>query len=71
MIDDANVLTGTDIEAAEQMFIDSQHIVMEENPKIMLADISTVTVMSKGIEGFVDNPAYAHVFFWHDISTTQ
>lgn len=71
IIDEANELTGTDIEAAEQMFIDAQKILLDEHVRIFLADNSTVSVMSKDIEGFVDNPAYAHVFFWHDISTSR
>lgn len=71
IIDEANELTGTDIELAEQMFIDSQQILLDEHVRIFLADNSTVSVMSKDITGFVDNPAYAHVFFWHDISTTR
>lgn len=66
MIDDANVLSGTDRAASEQMFIDSQKILMDNAVAIPIFDMKNTLVHRADFKGFVDNPAYPNVVFFYD-----
>jgi peptide/nickel transport system substrate-binding protein len=66
LIDDANVLAGTDRAAAERMFIDSQKILMDEAVAIPMFDMKNTLVHRANFKGFVDNPAYPNVVFFYD-----
>jgi peptide/nickel transport system substrate-binding protein len=71
MIDEADRLTGTDREAAVEMFQEAQKILVEENPAIWVMDILESFAISADIEGFVNNPAYPGVVFIYDLTTTR
>lgn len=71
LLDEGNVLTGTDISAAEQKFIDAQHILVEESPAVFVCDVPDMWIHSADIEGFQPNPAYPSVIFFHGLTTTR
>jgi peptide/nickel transport system substrate-binding protein len=71
LIDEGNLLTGTDREAAEDLFIEAQNILVEESPAIFLVDRPDVWVYKADIQGAQPNPAYRTVVFFHDLTTTR
>jgi len=67
MIDTANVLSGSDRETAEQMFIDAQKILIDDAASLFFYDVANVHLARSDIKGFVDNPAYPHVVFVYQL----
>jgi peptide/nickel transport system substrate-binding protein len=65
------VLSGTDRQAAEEMFADAQKILVEECPAIFVSDVPDMMIVRSDIEGYAPNPAYPAVAFFHDLSTTR
>jgi peptide/nickel transport system substrate-binding protein len=57
MIDDANILSGTDRPAAEAAFIAAQRVVIEDAAAVFMMDRPNVHVIRSDIKGYVDNPA--------------
>lgn len=66
MIDDAQAETAIDIVKAEKEFIDSQELLMEDNPAIFMYDKNIAWVESQTLKGHVDNPSYPFVVFFYD-----
>lgn len=66
MIDEANMISGTDRAKGEQMFVDAQKLLMEDAPVIPVFDMMNTLVHRKEFKGFVDNPAYPNVVFFYD-----
>ena len=71
MIDAADQLTGTDRDAADQMFQDAQDILIEDTPAVWVMEIAESFAFSGDIDGFVNNPAYPGVVFIYDLTTTR
>jgi peptide/nickel transport system substrate-binding protein len=71
MIDEADRLTGTDREAAVEMFQEAQKILVEDCPAIWVMEMLESFAFSADIEGFVNNPAYPGVVFVYDLTTTR
>jgi peptide/nickel transport system substrate-binding protein len=71
MIDEGNELTGTDREAAEEMFQEAQKILVEDCPAVWVMDVLESFAISADIEGFVNNPAYPGTVFIYDLTTTR
>jgi len=71
MIDEANELTSTDREAADQMFQEAQKILIEDCPAVWVMDVLDSVAISKDIEGFVNNPAYLRTVFIYDLTTAR
>ena len=67
LIDEANELSGVDIDAATEMFIEAQEMLLEDATGIFVLDLPDVHVIRSDISGYVNNPAYAHVVFWYDL----
>jgi peptide/nickel transport system substrate-binding protein len=68
MIDTANALSGSDREQAEQMFIDSQKILIDDVASLFFYDVANVHLAGADIKGYADNPAYPHVVFVYDLT---
>jgi peptide/nickel transport system substrate-binding protein len=71
LVAEADLLSATDRGAASAKFIDAQRILLEESPAMFLFDLASVWVVDSRIEGFVDNPAYQNVVFYHDLTVSQ
>jgi peptide/nickel transport system substrate-binding protein len=68
MIDTANSLSGSDREAAEQMFVDSQKILIDDAASLFFYDVANTHLAGSDIKGYADNPAYPHVVFVYDLT---
>ena len=71
LVTEGDLLSATDRAAAEGKFVEAQRILLEENPAMFMFDLSSVWVVSSDIEGFVDNPAYQNVVFYHDLTVSR
>lgn len=67
MMDDANKLSGSDIGAAEKMFIETQAKLIKDNPALFIYDKQDLWVLNPGVKGFKPNPSYPLVVFFYDI----
>ncbi len=67
LIDTANELTATDFDTAEEMFVDSQRMLLEDAASLFIYDRQDVWVTVKDLQGFKFNPAYPTVVFFHDL----
>ncbi len=67
LIDGAQAKSATNIEEAEQDFIASQEILLEDTPALFIYDKSVVWIKSSTLKGHVDNPSYPFVVFFYDL----
>jgi peptide/nickel transport system substrate-binding protein len=67
MMEEANEITGTDIKTAEEKFIETQEILVEESPALFIMDKQDLWVTNSTIKGFEPNPSYPLVVFFYDI----
>ncbi len=68
LIDGGNEMTSSDIEAAKQMFIDAQKMLLDDAASIFMYDRQDIWVTYKTIQGFKFNPAYPTVVFFHELT---
>ena len=71
LIEEGFELSATDIAAASEKFIEAQEILVEASPAVWTSFVPQIWVYSADISGFVDNPAYPNVVFFHELSTTR
>jgi peptide/nickel transport system substrate-binding protein len=67
LIEAADAQSGTDIEAATEMFIQAQEMLLEDAVSLFVYDEANVQVGRADIKGFVDNPAYSQVVFAYQL----
>ncbi len=67
LIDKANEVTVTDKAKAEEMFIESQKILLEDAVSLFIYDRQDVWVTVSNLKGFKFNPAYPNVVFAHEL----
>jgi peptide/nickel transport system substrate-binding protein len=63
LIDRGNELAATDRAESERLFIEAQEMLIEDAAAVFFYDLPNVHVIRSDIEGYVDNPAYAHIVF--------
>lgn len=66
LMDDADATSGSDLAAAEELFIQAQEILIEDAAAIFALDTTTQWIVNPTFKGFVDNPAYPRVIFFYD-----
>ncbi len=71
LIDRAQALSGVDREAASELFIEAQKILVEDSPAIPVMEILNTTAINVDIDGFVDMPGYPGVVFVYELTTTR
>lgn len=69
MIEEADLKTATDREAAEKLFVDAQEKLVNEAYFLYLFDRVDSWVVSNKITGFKSNPSYETVVFFYDLRT--
>lgn len=67
LIDGADAISGIDIDAAADMFIEAQEMLVDDAAAIFILDLPDVHVIRDDITGYVNNPGYPHVVFWYDL----
>ena len=70
LLDAADATSGTDTDAASDMFRQAQQILMEDNAAVFMLDVPSVSVIGADITGYTPNPAYANVVRFHDLRRT-
>ena len=68
LIDEGEVISGTDRAAAEAMFIQAQQMLLDDAAAIFVVDLPDIHVVRDNISGYANNPAYPHVVFFHDLT---
>jgi peptide/nickel transport system substrate-binding protein len=68
LIDTANEVSGADREAAAEMFIDAQEMLVDDATALFFYDRANVHLARPDIKGFADNPAYPHVVFLYQLT---
>ncbi|MDQ0322029.1 peptide/nickel transport system substrate-binding protein [Pararhizobium capsulatum DSM 1112] len=68
LIDDANTLSATDRPGAEASFKKAQRILIDEAAAVFIVDKPNVHIIRSDVKNYVDNPAYGHVTFVHEMS---
>jgi len=66
LIDEANVLSGTNRDAAAELFIEAQQIIMEAAAVIPIFDQHYIRIFRDNFKGYRDNPAYPNVVFFYE-----
>lgn len=70
LLDAADATSGTDTDAASDMFRQAQQILMEDNAAVFMLDVPSVSVIGADITGYTPNPAYANVVRFYDLRRT-
>jgi peptide/nickel transport system substrate-binding protein len=68
LVDEGDVLTGTDREAATEKFVEAQKILVDDAVSVFFYDSANIHVASASVDCYVDNPAYPHVVFVYDLT---
>jgi len=55
-----------DRQAATDMYVEAQNILMADAAGIAIYDMSSQRAMRTSLKGYVDNAAYPHVVFWYN-----
>ncbi len=70
LLDTADATSGTDTDAASQMFQQAQQILIEDNAAVFMLDVPSVSVISADVTGYTPNPAYANAVRFYDLRRT-
>lgn len=68
LIDEADALSGTDREAAADLFVQAAQTLIDDNSAVFMLDIPSVGVIQSDVQGYTPNPAYASVVRFHDLT---
>lgn len=71
MIDEGYKASGSDLEAAEKIYVDAQSKLISDNPAIFIYDKQDLWALNSTIKGFAPNPSYPLVVFFYDIYREQ
>ncbi len=67
LVMEADALSGTDREEAEELFGRAQEILVEDAVSMFFYDQVNTHAVRSNIAGYVDNPAYPHVVFPYEL----
>ena len=70
LLDSADATSGTDVDAAIEMFRDAQGLIIEDHAAVFMLDVPGVSVIRADISGYTPNPAYANVVWFYDLRRT-
>ena len=70
LLDAADAASGTDTDAASDMFRQAQQILIEDNAAVFMLDVPSVSVIGADITGYTPNPAYEKVVWFYDLRRT-
>ncbi len=70
LLDTADAVSGTDTDAAIDMFRQAQQILIEDDVAVFMLDVPSVSVIRADITGYTPNPAYEKVVWFYDLRRT-
>ncbi|GGL93742.1 peptide ABC transporter substrate-binding protein [Streptomyces fumigatiscleroticus] len=71
LIDRVGAQTATDPDGAERTYRTMQEMLIADAPALFLGTMTYQRVLSSRVEGFTDNPAYANVVFFHELTRVR
>lgn len=66
LINAAAAMAGIDREESINMYVAAQNILMADVAGVAIYDIEYLRAKRVSLRGYVDNPSYPHVVFWHN-----
>ncbi len=69
LIDEADAISGTDRDAASELFRQAQELLIAEHAAVFMLDVPAVNVMRAEFSGHVPNPAYNEVVWFYELRT--
>ena len=66
LVDEATGISVLDRKKSIEIYHQAQQIMINESPAIFVYDNKSKIVTHKSLKGFIDNPAYSNVVFFHD-----
>lgn len=67
LIDEANVLAVTDLEAANAKFIEAQRMLRDDVAAIFIMDKPDLSIIASDLTGYTPNPAYGFTIPWYNV----
>ena len=67
LLDGADAVSGTDTDAAVDMFRQAQEILIDDDVAVFMLDVPSVSVIRADITGYTPNPAYEKVVWFYDL----
>jgi peptide/nickel transport system substrate-binding protein len=67
MIEGVGEVSATDREAAEQVYRDMEAIVITDVPGLVFGEVNYRRAMSSDVQGYLDDPMYAHTLFAYEL----
>jgi ABC-type transport system substrate-binding protein len=71
LIDEAGILSGTDIDGAQDLYNQAQNLMVEEAPSLFFMDVGTWYAVPTYLEGFDYNLNYPFSIFFYSITLAQ
>ncbi|WP_419946717.1 ABC transporter substrate-binding protein [Candidatus Poriferisodalis sp.] len=71
LINEADAVSGTDREAASELFRQAQEILIADHAAVFMLDVPSVEVLRAEFTGHVPNPAYANVVRFYDLRAVR
>ncbi len=71
LIDEANVLAGTDRDAAQVLYTQAMQMLVDDAPALYLMDVGNWYAVPTYLEGFEYNPNYAFATFFYPIHLAE
>ena len=71
LIDEADAISGTDREAASELFRQSQEILIDDHAAVFMLDVPSVEVLRAEFTGHVPNPAYNTVVRFYELRAVR
>ena len=68
LIDEADAVSGTDRDAAVDLFQQAQQILIDDDSAVFMLDTPSVSVMQANVDGYTPNPAYSSVVRFHELT---
>jgi len=63
-----DAISGVDKAGASDLFQQAQQTLIDDAAAVYMIETPDVHAINSSINGYVNNPAYPHVVFWHDLS---
>lgn len=71
LINEADTLSGTDRDAAIELFQQAQEILIQDHAAVFMLDVPAVDVIRTEFSGYVSNPAYNTVVWFYDLRSAS
>ena len=71
LVEEGMMVEAFDRDEASRLYSEAQGIMVDEAASIFVVNKPNIHLLDGNLAGYVDNPAYGSIVFWHDISVEQ